>query len=250
VRGSRQMLWFWSTNPAWVTGDGRTLVALVCVLAGLGLQIVGLRRFTGGPRFTSPAVERVVAQCDPGRIPPLVAPIQGIKVPTNPDLLPGAVRAYRGGVHEGVDFPCEPGVPVRAAFSGTVLWVNPEPDLPQSLRSRLLHRCRQLHRTPEAVLDALHGRRIVLCQVLPSGELLTVSYSHLGTLRTELSPGRAVRAGEVIAWTGSSGTSHAFRNERWGELHVELRVDGIALGAGLLPREAGALYAGVLTEGQ
>src|SRR5438445_12709297 len=42
----------------------------------------------------------------------------GYAIPTDPDLLPGSARDYRGGYHEGIDFPLAFGMPVAAAKAG------------------------------------------------------------------------------------------------------------------------------------
>ena len=233
------------------TDHGRTVSAFGLVALGLLAQALGMWVLVRpyGQREPPAAVRErpgptggpVVAGSP--NLPELRLPIDGVGVPADPNLLPGARRDYRGGVHEGVDFNCAPGSPVHAALGGTVLWVNAEPDIPPAVRSRLLDRCRQLERTPSEVLNALHGKRVVIYAVLSGGQLLTTSYSHLGSLRGDIVPGQFVRAGEVIAWTGSTGTSHAARRGAWSELHFEVKLDGVRLGEGLTPREAGALYA-------
>jgi len=240
-----------------IAGSARAIGAVALVLLGLGVQFAGVRILA---HIRAPIARQDLQVSgwsapanDPARrppeLPPLRLPIGGVAVPRNPMLLPGARRDYRGGVHQGVDFDCPPGVPVRAAIGGTALWINAEPDVPPSVRSRILERCRELGRTPDDVLNALHGKRIVVCTVLPNGALLTTSYSHLGRLRRDLVPGSVIRSGEVIAWTGNSGTSHEGRADGWAELHFEVRTDGVPLGAGLSPADAGQLYRATLREG-
>ena len=238
-------------------GSARAVWAVALVVLGLAAQFAGMR-------LLAPSSSRVLHQFPgtlpawpgpegrpnaPPEIPPLRLPIDGVGVPRNPTLLPGARRAYRGGVHQGVDFDCAPGLSVHAAIGGTVLWINAEPDIPLSMRSQVLERCRELERTPDDVLNVLHGKRVVVCTVLAKGALLTTSYSHLGRIRRELVPGSGVARGEVIAWTGKSGTSHEGQGGTWSELHFEARVDGVPLGVDLPPTEAGDLYRAVLGEG-
>ena len=174
--------------------------------------------------------------------PELTKPVEGVDVPTSPDRLPGAVREYRGGVHEGLDFRCERGVPVHAAADGKVLTIEDEPNLPEAQRTALLRVCRELGQTPPEVMRSLHGRRITLNLGVHDGHLVTASYSHLDSVRSDLKPGMTVHAGEVIGTSGASGTSHAYRHDGWGEVHFELRTDGQPLGLGLPAVEAGELY--------
>jgi len=222
------------------------------VILGSALQLIGLRAFilSRQPARTM-VVERVQGGEQPpvfdpsvslpGWLPTLTPPLVRVPVPVDPARLPGAPRTYRGGVHEGVDFAGAPGTPVRAAESGFVLAVEDRCDLPGDRREEVLRHCRRLGRTPGVVLDVLHGKRVVLSHGLVGGRLLTTSYSHLGEIRSDLSPGLRIEKGEVIAKVGNSGTSHA-GDDGWGELHFEIEVDGLPLGLGLSPREAGALY--------
>lgn len=171
-----------------------------------------------------------------------VLPVIGTAVPSDPHLLPGAGRAYRGGQHEGVDFSCAPGTPVRAAAAGYVLSVEDEPDLPEQRREELLRHCRLRGETPAEVLDVLHGQRVVLCHGTIDGELVTTGYSHLEKIESSLRPGSEVEAGQIIGWAGNSGTSHAFDQGRWAELHFELRRGGRPVGLGLPAPRVAALY--------
>jgi len=181
-------------------------------------------------------------------LPVMTEPIAGAHVPTDPSHLPGAVRGYRGGVHEGVDFSCAPGEPVVAAADGWVLSIDDELNLPELRRNELLSVCRRLGETPPEVLRVLHGRRITLRHEISDGHLLTSSYSHLASIREGLKPGARVFEGEVVGAAGASGTSHAYRHDGWGEVHFEVRVDGYPLGLGRPPNQARALYCRCLGE--
>lgn len=217
-------------------------------LQGAAMRIVAHRARLSSS--TPTVVEPDIVASDPaGRpknilpdMPAMTEPIVGAHVPWDPSRLPGAVRGYRGGVHEGVDFSCTPGEPVVAAASGWVLSIEDEPNLPESHRNELLSVCRRLGETPPEVLRVLHGRRITLRHETTDGHLVTSSYSHLASIRGGLEPGTRVSEGEVIGAAGASGTSHAYRRDGWGEVHFEIRIDGHPLGLGRPARDAAALY--------
>jgi murein DD-endopeptidase MepM/ murein hydrolase activator NlpD len=220
--------------------------------AGIGAQAVAVRLAAQRPKPVpaAPTEEIDIVASDapadacelPMDLPEMTEPVAGANVPTSQELLPGADRRYRGGVHEGVDFRCRPDEPVFAAADGWVLTIEDGPNLPESQRDELLQTCRELGETPPEVLRALHGRQITLRHETSDGHLLTTSYSHLSTIQPGLEPGDRVRGGEVIGTSGASGTSHAYRHDSWGELHFELRIDGQPLGVGLRPTQAGDLY--------
>jgi len=226
---------------------------------GIGFQCAGV--FLVNNRAAAPMLESATTLQDPDTVrvvettieppallPSMRMPLEGVPVPTAPSALPGARRAYRGGVHEGVDFRCAPGMPVRAALDGYVLAIQDEPNLPRKTRNELLAHCARTQLTPGVVLDVLHGKRVVLCHGVVDGRLLTTSYSHLEGIREDFAPGMRVEAGEVIAAAGNTGTSHAYGGDGWAELHFEIRLDGEPLGLGLSPREAGALYRAAFAE--
>jgi len=238
-----------------LTSGLRAHLPWVLLTSGLVIQAAGVvvlaHRYSHAVRADVPATAAVrppdlvpdVAMPEHAR---LAVPIVGGKVPQDPALLPGARRAYRGGKHEGVDFSCSPGTPVLAAAAGWVLSIDDEPNLPETRRNEVLAYARALGETPLEVLQALHGRRIVLCHGIGGGKLLTTSYSHLERVRPGLRPGDRVEQGDVIGAAGASGTSHAYHRDGWGELHFEVRLNGEPLGDGLAPADAGALYRSLL----
>lgn len=226
------------------------IVPWLLVLFGVGAQVLGLYLLTLRVTRPSPPAARGVAvadwSADDADSLAIVLPIDGARVPDNPDLLPGASRSYRGGQHQGVDFRCRSGAPVLAAGDGWVLSIDDEPNLPEARRIQVLAYTQALGETPPEVLQVLHGRRIVLCHGIRGGKLLTTSYSHLERIRPDLKPGDCVDQGEVIAAAGASGTSHAYRRDGWAEVHFEVRLNGEPLGNGLAPAPAGALYRSLL----
>lgn len=94
----------------------------------------------------------------------------------------------RTALHTGLDFPAEPGTPIRAAAGGVVLDVGWHPEYGQTLE-----------------LD--HGNR------------LTTLYAHLQ--RALVKPGDIVRRGQVIAEVGNSGRSTG------PHLHFEVLLQGV-----------------------
>ena len=231
----------------------RAIVPWLLVLSGLMIQLLGaglmLRngreemsaRVTPSPRAIP--VESGSKPPELVEVPTFAKPIPGLPVPTNPNLLPGAVRSYRGGRHEGVDFSCKPGTEVLAAEAGWILSVDDRSNLPKVRRDELLAYCTRMKLTPPEVLWVLHGRRIVICHGIREGRLLTTSYSHLSSIRSVLKPGDAVERGEVIGTAGNSGTSHAYSSDGWGELPIfEIHLNGEPLGCNVGPSTAGDLY--------
>lgn len=94
----------------------------------------------------------------------------------------------RMALHTGLDFPAEPGTPIRAAAGGVVLEVGAHPEYGHTLE-----------------MD--HGNR------------LTTLYAHLR--RTLVKPGDIVRRGQVIAEVGNSGRSTG------PHLHFEVLLEGV-----------------------
>jgi murein DD-endopeptidase MepM/ murein hydrolase activator NlpD len=166
----------------------------------------------------------------------------------DPDLLPGAARDYRGGVHEGVDFLCgEPGAEVTAVLPGRVLVAardleEPRPDE----RLDLLAEAKALGDTPPWTLQVLYGQFVVVDHgVLDGAGHVVTLYAHLDDVDPALRPGLVIDAGTRLGAVGNSGTesagtgtaaSHSYH------LHWELHLDDRFLGAGAGADEVAAAY--------
>ena len=151
-------------------------------------------------------------------------PIEGADITDDPELLPGARRDYRGGVHEGIDFPAPTGTPVLAAASGTVArvdqsfvdWTGEEEDVALSEAVTLGY-------TPAATLDLIRGRQVWI----DHGKGLVTRYAHLSAVQS-LVVGQKVEAGALIGEVGSSGYPQGGPH-----LHFEVRVGDDFYGNGL-----------------
>ncbi len=154
----------------------------------------------------------------------LALPIEGGDITDDPELLPGAPREYRGGIHEGIDFPAPTGTPVLAAASGTVSrvdqsfidWTGEEEDVALSEAVTLGY-------TPTATLDRIRGRQVWI----DHGKGVLTRYAHLSAVQP-LVVGQKVEAGALIGEVGSSGYPQGGPH-----LHFEVRVGDDFYGNGL-----------------
>jgi len=165
----------------------------------------------------------------------------------HPELLPNASRAYRSGIHQGVDFRCfGPGHSAVAAMDGRAVLVagnyqDPEP----ADRGWLLDIAAQLGATPPYTLLALYGNYVVIDHgVVPDvGHVVTI-YAHLEEVDPDLRVGEAVQAGQRVGEIGNRGTHAAANGDFYADphLHWELHIDNQYLGAGLSFDETRAVY--------
>jgi hypothetical protein len=151
-------------------------------------------------------------------------PLEGGDVPDDPELLPGAPRDYRGGIHEGIDFPAPTGTPVLAAASGTVARVDQSfLDWNPEQQDIALVEAVTLGYTPAATLDRIRGRQVWI----DHGKGLITRYAHLSAV-APLAVGERIDAGALIGEVGSSGYPQGGPH-----LHFEVRVGDDFYGGGL-----------------
>jgi len=142
-------------------------------------------------------------------------PIEGGDIPDDPELLPGAPRDYRGGIHEGIDFPAPNGTPVLAAASGIVARVDQSfLDWNREQQDIALDEALTLGYTPAATLDRIRGRQVWI----DHGKGLITRYAHLSAVQP-LVVGQTIEAGALIGEVGSSGYPQGGPH-----LHFEVRV--------------------------
>jgi murein DD-endopeptidase MepM/ murein hydrolase activator NlpD len=153
-------------------------------------------------------------------------PIEGGDIPEDLELLPGAPRDYRGGVHEGIDFPVPEGTPVLAAASGTIAradvsfldWNSQEQEIALSEAITLGY-------TPAATLDRIRGRQVWI----DHGKGVITRYAHLSAVESSLFVGQKIEAGSLIGEVGSSGYPQGGPH-----LHFEVRTGDDFYGDGLV----------------
>jgi murein DD-endopeptidase MepM/ murein hydrolase activator NlpD len=151
-------------------------------------------------------------------------PLEGGEIPEDPELLPGAPRDYRAGVHEGIDFPAPAGTPVVAAATGVVMRVDASfSDWTREQQDIALYEALTLGYTPSATLDRIRGRQVWI----DHGKGVVTRYAHLSAV-APIAVGQKVDAGALIGEVGSSGYPQGGPH-----LHFEVRVGDGFYGDGL-----------------
>ena len=230
----------------------RIVLAIICVLlfGAVAVTASGSAPLAAGP---APAPARYTPMPAVATTPPDVGdrgartyarlwgafalPIEGGDIPTDLELLPGAPRDYRGGIHEGIDFPAPTGTPVLAAASGTVARVDTSfLDWNREQQDVALYEALTLGYTPAATLDRIRGRQVWI----DHGNGLVTRYAHLSAVGP-LVVGQKVEAGALIGEVGSSGYPQGGPH-----LHFEVRVGedfyGDGLGGDVLVRAVARLF--------
>ncbi|MCB0203491.1 MAG: peptidoglycan DD-metalloendopeptidase family protein [Anaerolineae bacterium] len=159
----------------------------------------------------------------------LTMPIQGALLPDRSAIYPGSRRAYRYGVHEGLDIygrdvgvDLVVGTPVVAAADGVIMRadVDYRELSPQALNA-LLDNANLRHDTPRDALDKLSGRQIWI----DHGDGLVTTYAHLDSIVEGIGVGQPVHAGQVIGAVGVSGTPDGAAGiTQFAHLHFEIRL--------------------------
>ena len=167
--------------------------------------------------------------------------------PSRASLLPNARRAYRSGIHQGVDFMCSDlGEPVTAALGGRVLVARGNYVDPSARElNELLDTAATLGATPQYTLMALYGNHVVIDHGIIDGVGHVVTlYAHLDTLAEGIRTGLQVEAGQRLGTSGNTGTTFAAEGRTRTALHLhwELHIDGQYLGVGLSSADTRAVY--------
>ena len=157
-------------------------------------------------------------------------PSQNYSVPEYSNLLPNALREYRAGIHEGIDFPTPLNTPIMAVSGGIVIRSNPtHSDVDIETYKAFLETTQLLSKTPDDIYNyILLGKSVIIDHgytIVPNFRTISV-YAHLSTIAEGVLPGAQVNKGQVIGLAGNTGTSSgALRNDRGVHLHWEIHFE-------------------------
>ena len=167
-----------------------------------------------------------------------VVPVTGATISSRISHLPGALRAYRNGRHEGFDFyqgtvsvPITYGTPIVAVAGGTVVRADHDyTEMTQDEYDEVIRTSLESLVTPDEMLDKLRGRQVWIEH--PGG--FVSRYAHLSSIEPAVQVGASVSQGSAIASTGNSGTSEAVAlTQDDPHPHVEIWRGNTYLGAGM-----------------
>lgn len=210
-------------------------------------------RFGGDPLRQSPA-----AITESQRLADLVAdsislPVTTCNVPFgNPNLVVGAPRVYRSGIHNGLDFNCgTTDHAIKAAGEGQVIFVvNDYVDAPTADRDAVLFQAGAAFDTPFWTLAMLYGNFVVVDHALDNRERAVTIYAHLSQVDPNMTAGVFVDNTTTIGFVGNSGTSAASEgitnNDGSVHLHWELHVNDRPIGYLEDPADTEPLYEQIL----
>ncbi len=184
---------------------------------------------------------------DPDDLRGFTHPVDGACLPFTEALMPNAPRAYRNGVHEGVDiypgYACarvELNTPAFAMHDGVVVradldYVEISPEQVSEFAART---ARQGNTDPET-LDIYRGRQVWI----DHGSGVVARYAHLASIADGIEVGAEVQQGQPIGGIGESGTPESVLAPGTDiHLHYEVRVGDSFLGDGLPPDIVRGLY--------
>ena len=161
----------------------------------------------------------------------LEVPIDGAQVSQKPSHLPGALRSYRYGIHEGIDwYSGTTGIeitettPVMSMANGVVVRADHNyREYTQEDRERDLTASMKVSTTPAYILDKLRGRSVWV--QYDNGVM--VRYAHLSAINEKVQVGQQIMKGEMIGYVGNSGTSYGVEGSLGGlHLHSDILIYG------------------------
>ncbi len=140
----------------------------------------------------------------------LMLPCEGLFVPQKASRLPNSPRNYRAGIHRGIDFFSNWGTVVQAVADGIIIRSDLDfEEVPADFRIEILNRASKLDRTPSDIFNSvLLGKTVVIdhgFDLFPGYRSITI-YAHLSYINPGIKPGYQIKAGEIFAKTGNTGT--------------------------------------------
>lgn len=203
-------------------------------------------RQSPGPASDSPRLAALVEET-------ISLPVITCNIPFgNPNLVVGAARDYRSGIHNGLDFNCATNDhEIRSAAAGQVIFVvNDYVDATPEDRDAVLAQTVPAFDTPFWTLANLYGNFVVIDHALNGGERAVTIYAHLSEIDSQILPGVLVDSGTTLGFVGNSGTSAAAagieNNDGSVHLHWELHVNDRPIGYLESPADTEPLYEQIL----
>ena len=170
----------------------------------------------------------------------------------NVNLVVGAPREYRSGIHNGLDFNCgSTDHVIQSAAAGQVIFVvNDYVNASPEDREAVLAQTVPAFDTPFWTLANLYGNFVVIDHALSGGERAVTVYAHLSEVDSQILPGVLVDGGTPLGFVGNSGTSAASagieNNDASVHLHWELHVNDRPIGYLESPTDTQPLYEQIL----
>lgn len=160
----------------------------------------------------------------------ILYPLGKISIPTRNSLLPNAIRSYRNGIHEGIDFISPYNTPVYASLSGIVVVANiTYKDLDIGKYNSFLKTTKKLNKTPKDIYThVLLGKYIIIDHGFGfiDNFRTTTTYAHLSKINNNISSGTYVNKGDLIGYVGNTGTKYASQSNKLGaHLHWEMHFE-------------------------
>ena len=157
----------------------------------------------------------------------LQLPCEDVPIPSRASRLPNAPRAYRSGIHRGVDFFSSWGTPVRAVTDGIIIRSDLDyEEYGAEFRVEMLERAAKLNRTPSDIFnELLLGQAVIIdhgFELFPGYRAISI-YAHLSHIESKIKPGYLIKSGEVFGRSGNTGTRPSTIGSRAeSHLHWEL----------------------------
>jgi len=179
-------------------------------------------------------------------------PIKDGCITDRSELLPGAPRTYRNGIHEGVDFydgfscvKIDFGTRVFAAAAGIVFRADIDYIDPPNALIELVEDPNTKKYTSEQKLDIYRGRQIWVEHQYG----VVTRYAHLSGIAEDVKLGSKVMKGQLIGFVGDSGTPESITAPGTeNHLHFEIRQGKDYLGSDIKLEDMHEYYLAIFNQ--